>query len=380
MAYAIDEIRLTNSQPGTRRVLAAHRFGQPGARPKAYIQAGLHADEIPGMLVAHHLIRRLAAIAAAGDLMGEVVVVPLANPIGLDQRLNGVLLGRHAFGGAGNFNRGFPDLAGDAAARLGPHLGPDAKRNVATIRAALAESLGRQAPADEVGALRLALLGLALDADIVLDLHCDQEAVVHLYTAEQLWPDAADLAAELGCRAVFLADQSGGDPFDEACSSPWWRLASQFGAKIPIPLACLAATVELRGQSDVDDATAEADAAALLRVLCRRGLIAGAAPPPPALGCAATPLAGVDRIAAPAAGIVVHHRRLGEVIAAGEVVATLVDPAAPDAATARLPLVARSSGVLWSRCRARLAAAGDVVASIAGAAPLRERTGALLTD
>ena len=33
------------------------RFGTPGARPKAYLQAGLHADELPGMLVLHKLAR-----------------------------------------------------------------------------------------------------------------------------------------------------------------------------------------------------------------------------------------------------------------------------------------------------------------------------------
>ena len=36
---------------GTERTLTAWRYGRAGARPKAYLQAAIHADEIPGMLV-----------------------------------------------------------------------------------------------------------------------------------------------------------------------------------------------------------------------------------------------------------------------------------------------------------------------------------------
>ena len=38
------------------------------------------------------------------------------------------------------------------------------------------------------------LFGLAVDADIVLDLHCDGEALLHLYTTPGCWPQAALLA------------------------------------------------------------------------------------------------------------------------------------------------------------------------------------------
>ena len=44
-------IALPPVAPGTRREIEVLRFGTPGARPKAYLQAGLHADELPGMLV-----------------------------------------------------------------------------------------------------------------------------------------------------------------------------------------------------------------------------------------------------------------------------------------------------------------------------------------
>ncbi|MDH3689406.1 MAG: succinylglutamate desuccinylase/aspartoacylase family protein [Gammaproteobacteria bacterium] len=57
----ITSIQLPQMSPGSRRTLKVMRFGSPGARPKAYLQAGVHADEIPGLLVLHHLIQRLNA-------------------------------------------------------------------------------------------------------------------------------------------------------------------------------------------------------------------------------------------------------------------------------------------------------------------------------
>ncbi len=66
---------------------------------------------------------------------------------------------------------------------------------------------------------------------MVLDLHCDGEAEVHLYTQAASLDRLMPLAALTGCRAVLLADVSGGNPFDEAVSRPWLDLA----ARLPRP-------------------------------------------------------------------------------------------------------------------------------------------------
>src|SRR5690349_640314 len=110
---------------GTTRSLTMHRFGAPGARPKVYVQAGLHADEIPGMLTAHHLINQLDEAERRGDIKGEILVVPVANPIGLDQYVAGRLLGRTSLEQGSNFNRGFADLVDRIAPLVEPRLGDD---------------------------------------------------------------------------------------------------------------------------------------------------------------------------------------------------------------------------------------------------------------
>lgn len=139
--HRIDRLALPAASPGARHELLALRFGAPGARPKAYLQASLHADETPALLVAHHLLALLEAADAAGEIRGEVVLVPFANPIGLGQQLLGSQIGRFALDGGGNFNRGFPDLGPDVADRVAGRLGPDAAANVEAIRSAFGAAL-----------------------------------------------------------------------------------------------------------------------------------------------------------------------------------------------------------------------------------------------
>lgn len=378
MAPRTEVLPILTASPGTSRVLTVHRFGKAGARPKAYLQASLHADEIPGMLVQHHLQSLLAAAEARGEINGEVVLVPYANPIGLAQFADGTHLGRYEAGGAGNFNRNWPDLFTPIVDGLADQLGSDEAANVAAIRAAQLDHLAAQEPGSELESLRLALASLAVDADLVWDLHCDDESLMHLFLIPAHWPKAADLGADLRCRAVLLADDSGGNSFDETFSTPWTRLAEHY-PQHPIPAACLAGTVELRGRSDVDDATAKADAEALFHSLQRFGVIAGDPPPPPAPLCEATPLDGTDSVRTPVTGILAYAVELGDQVKAGDTIAWIVDPtASPE--KARTPVTTRASGVVLSRRAHRYVRPGMVIAKVVGDTALPHRQGGYLLE
>ncbi len=73
--------------------------------------------------------------------------------------------------------------------------------------------------------LNLAVTGTS---DVMLDLHCDQDAVLHMYTHTRLWPHMRDLALELQAHCTLLAEVSGDEPIDEVCSSPWAALAGVY--------------------------------------------------------------------------------------------------------------------------------------------------------
>jgi hypothetical protein len=369
MTHRIERLPLGAGTPGTRREVMLHRFGTPGARPKAYFQAAIHADEIPALLAAHHLVRRLMAAEAEGAIQGEVVVVPFANPIGLDQQVNSYHLGRHELGGGGNFNRNWPDLAPAAAEKVASKLTESEDANVATIRAALLEAVAEMTPLTQLNALRQVLAGQAVDADLVFDLHCDDDALMHLFVIPQHWPLAAGIAAELGCRAVMLSEDSGGGSFDETFSMPWVKLAGLYPDH-PIPAACLASTVEFRGQRDVSDRLAEQDGAALFRALQRHGVIAGDPGPLPEALCEATPLAGCEFVKAPAPGVLSYQVALGERVERDQVIAWLIDPAAEDPNAGRRAIRAGTAGLILSRRDRFYLQPGETLAKVVGREPL----------
>ena len=373
-------ICLPVTSPGTRRELRAIRYGNPDARPKAYLQAALHADEIPGMLVLHHLDRLLEGADKTGDIKGTVVLVPVANPIGLSQFVRGHLSGRFALDNGVNFNRDYPAISNEVSDRIKSSLSQNAAENVALIRQHVAAVVAQQPAQDELADLRKSLLMLACDADICLDLHCDAEAVMHVYLGTPLWPEAMDLPAQLYSEATLLAEVSGGNPFDEAVGGIWWSLAKRF-SDYPIPPACLSATVELRGGRDVCHESAQHDASNLFRFLIRRGIIAGDPGPLPELLAPATPLRGVEVVTAPCAGIVVYCKKPGDDVAAGETVAEIIDIWSDAAESRTVPVRARVSGVMYSHRADRHTRPGQTLCRIAGAEPLPERKGHnLLSD
>ena len=356
------------SQGGSsmRCQLTSYHFGRPGSGPKVYIQAALHADEVPGMLVSQFLRKELTALE--DRLKGEVILVPAANPIGLAQAIHGAPFGRFDLTTGTNFNRAYKHVAQDLKASLDGLLSSDQDANVALVRAHAKKSVAEWQPATDADALKKILLGMAIDADIVLDLHCDNEAVIHIYTGTPLEGAIMPLAALMGAHAVLLALEGGGEPFDEACSRLWWDLADHFGAQFPIPKdGCLSTTIELRGEMDVGYEYAQRDAHALMQFLARSQVIDLPLAELPAPLCQATPLEGVQPISAPHAGVLVFVREMGERVRAGDVIADLIDPVSGKTT----PLTSTVDGVFFARTAHRHLLRGMAVAKIAGATAYR---------
>ncbi|MBT9466161.1 succinylglutamate desuccinylase/aspartoacylase family protein [Hydrogenophaga sp.] len=368
------EYPLLSPSLGSQKTLVGFHFGTPGARPKVYIQASLHAEELPGMLVAHHLRERLEEAEKAGLLLGEVIVVPAANPIGLSQRLDHRAMGRFEFDTAQNFNRHYPDMAAAVLTDASSRMGPDAHANVATVRKLVSEWLIQWQPASELDSMRRRLLLLSHDADLVLDLHCDNDAVMHLYSEEACWPPFEPLARLLGCQAVLLARESGGGPFDERLSGLWWQLAAALraqGVKAPLPQACASTTVELRGEGDVSHDLARQDAQAIFAFLEHTGALAAVAPRTlPPMVCKPTPLAGSQTLRSPVPGVLVFLAKPGTHLDVGDVVAEVIDPTAPGLARVH-EVRSEVSGVLYASVRERYIVSGGEVGKIAGATPFR---------
>lgn len=353
---------------GTQRQVTSLHFGRAANGRKAYVQASLHADELPGMLTAHRLRALLEAAEAADEIPGEVVLVPVCNPIGLDQSLMHHQVGRFELLTMENFNRSYPDFFHLIKDRIAPRLTQDADTNKAVVRAAMHEALQEQPVTTELESLRLVLMGLSCDADVVLDLHCDFEAILHLYVEQPMLDTMAPLARLLGARTVLWARGSGQSiSFDEALSGPWWRLQEHFADRAPIPLGCASTTVELRGQTDVSDALATQDAQAITAYLRHVGVMSGPAPALPEPQCEPTPLAGTQASHAPHPGVIDFVAQVGDRVAAGQLLARVIDPLTPRATEIRSGI----EGTVYARHNLRWATAGMELCRVAGRTPIR---------
>lgn len=351
------EHTLPGGIPGTQYRFQSYHFGEAGHdAPHVYLQAGLHADELPGVLLLHRLRKRLKVLEAEGKLAGQVTLVPMCNPIGMAQHWAGQHHGRFETGSGENFNRHYPDISRQAA----DHMAQQALSPREALRAALA-ALPRNQPLDS---LRYMLMDMALAADMVLDIHCDSEATLHLYGNHRHSVAATELAGFLQAGATLLCDEAGGMSFDDAVVQNWRRLEQYVGRTLAIPFAV---TVELRGVADVDDRFAAQDEGALLAWLVAQGVLRGelvAAPQPP---CAPTPLEGVECVVAPHGGIVVYQLPYGQWLSAGSRLGYVLDPLSGETT----PLDARHGGFYYARVAGRLVTAGTEVAFIATTTPIR---------
>jgi predicted deacylase len=235
------------------------------------------------------------------------------------------------------------------------------------------DALDEQKPHTELESQRLALQKLSYDADVVLDLHCDLDAALHIYTNPDIWDEVEPLARYLDSKASLLALNSVGNPFDEIHSFCWSDLRARFGARFPVPNGGISVTVELRSQHDVSYEFADADAQGIINYLIHRGVIEATAPAMPELVYPATPLAGAEPIVAPVSGVLVFRAKVGTVVKAGDAIADVVDPLT-DTVT---PLNCTTTGMLYARQIARFATAGMEVARVASATAYR--TGSLLS-
>lgn len=366
MSHTVEKIALKSPSPGTRRFLTVHRFNSQKAGPKVYLQAALHADEWPGLLTLQHLLDQLIELDAQDKLAGEIVLVPYANPIGMDQKINGTVLGRQSFSAEGNFNRNWPDLSAVALKALAR----DPKVSVAGIRADLLEAVQQLPTQTPLNHLKATLLGLSIDSDIMLDVHCDSEALVHIYSNYRHQEQAHLLAKYMRSPVLLLEDEPGGSPFDASHVLPWVAV-EHAGYKA----SCFSVTIELRGFADVNDQMAKQDAQGLLNYLIAEKVVDLPLVNAEFDEIAVTNLDAVDSVMAPCSGIICWKKSLGEYIEKDQLIAEVVDIECQYPEQSRTPIYSRATGILFATAMGKLVTEGDNVGKIAGNAKLENISG-----
>ncbi|MCB6185107.1 M14 family metallopeptidase [Leeia sp. TBRC 13508] len=379
MAYRSKSIQLPAVAPGASYFLKLHEFIGTRTLKSAYIHAGIHADEHPGLLVMNHLGNLLNELDKQNKILGRIVLVPFANPIGMAQKIFGHVVGRFNLDNGENFNRNYPCIYDKVSKELTKIAFE--WNDIAGFKEWFISLLDQEGTLDPVAANKLELLKEAFRHDIVLDLHCDTGSILHIYSATDQQERAERLASCVNVKTVFLEEEAGGKPFDESYAKPW-KLLRRAGL-VDEQHQGFSATIELRGQTDVSDAQALEDAYGIIRFLIAEGILSKDALPPSKLIKPETPvkiypLEGVAHIIAPATGVLVFHKKLGELVSAQALIGEVI-PIDGGIDAKRIPIFSQTSGIIVVQHHIKLVRVGQRIALVAGEQPLTNRvTGKLL--
>jgi len=370
---------LVGDTPGRSTELNYFRIGPPDAIKKVYLQAALHADEQPGILILHHLLQLLRDADAAGELNAQFVLFPMVNPLGMGDIEFGQHQGRYNRSSGVNHNRDWPVLYDVVGPGLVAKLGADAAENILLIRDALREWAANLSRVTAFEQWRQCVISEACDADYVFDVHCDDDSLVHIFSIPQLAENMQQLANWTGAAATMLAEDSGGGSFDEVWPAVWLRLADACPDK-PVPLSVVSCTLEYRGQFDTFDHLNRQDAQNLYGYFQEQGLISGKAVGEKIEAAAPTDLRATEYLRAPQAGLLAYCVELGDWVEKGDRIADLIQLDGEGAFVTRTPLLAGTSGQVISRMVTKYVWANANVSKIVGSEILESRNGNLLSD
>ncbi len=379
MSYEHIRKTLVGDAPGRQTEFNYYRVGPAAATGKVYLQAAIHADEQPGILILHHLLELLRSADAAGELAAEFVLLPMVNPLGMGDIEFGKHQGRYNRASGVNYNRGWLELYDLLSADFAAGLDDDGGGNIARVRAALRDGAAALPENTAFEQWQKILVTEACDADYVFDLHCDDDALMYIYTLPQMADEMQQLADWTGAAATLVAEEGGGNSFDEVWPAVWLRLARENPDR-PLPLPLLSCTLEYRGQIDTFDALNRRDAENLYGFFQDRGLIGGEPIGEKGSAAAATDLRATEFLRAPDAGLIVFCVELGQRVERGDRIADLLLLDGDNAFVERRPLLAGTSGLVLSRTVNKYVWANTNVAKIVGDEILESRSGNLLSD
>lgn len=329
-------------------------------RPLAYVQANVHGGELQG----NAAILALFEVLEKEPLRGTVVLVPRVNPIGANQQLGDYVSGVYDVLTGGNFNRGYLNLTGPSRSAASCYVDVDSfaaahqSSTVGEIRDGFRASLLAALDAIEEEAklwgadtrldLALPIQRMAVEADLILDLHTGDRAPRYLYVPE----GAVAAARAFGFPFVLEVPARFGGALDEASFVPWQDLSEAFVrlGRTDVPRLVDGFTVELGSMNAFSIEAGREDARRIASALRHYGILDGEpeAPPTKVTACS---VGDYRSLHAPVGGLVDFAVAPGTPVKAGDVVARIVDfsrcrTLPPRAAEAVVEVLAPADGLV----------------------------------
>ncbi|WP_133309785.1 succinylglutamate desuccinylase/aspartoacylase family protein [Parashewanella spongiae] len=276
--------------------------------PSVYIQANVHGAEVQGNAVIFELMKQLENT----HLNSVVTLVPLANPMGINQKSGEFTLGRFDPITGINWNREYYDHNFDIEYWYTKNQSHNDSDLFSAFRQTLLSSCQQrlQNPWGISTGQRLAteLQILGHQADIVFDLHTGPKSCKHMYCPEY----AIDAAQYFSIPYVLVMPNDFAGAMDEAMFCPWWKLselAETQGRQLDV--AVNAFTLELASQERIDMNDAKIDANGILAYLSHKGVITEKVTPVK-MDRYACQLENYKKFYAPTAGMIEYLAPLGE--------------------------------------------------------------------
>jgi len=328
MIPIISTIPVVQLASGDRLSLQVYQF--QGAIPgkKAYLQSNLHGAEISGNAVIYQLIEFFRCLDST-ELIGEIWLVPVCNPVGVNQRSHHFSPGRYNLYDGVNWNRIFWDFEKQGEDILGfaqSQINLDADTVKVNYRKAIALSFAKELakinapscrPYREL--FRYQLQSLCLDADYVLDLHTStNQSLDYLYCFSSREESAKAFLLD---RAI-LMNEYDGDAFDEAFLKPWLaleRILAELGS--PISFDIESWTLELGSGMEINPESVGKGLRGIKNYLASKGLLKIDGFPLPETAnhqVIFTPKNLVKEYYAPAGGMIQNRVELGSFVKKGD--------------------------------------------------------------
>lgn len=353
-------------------MLQTYRF--VGDRPgkKVYIQANLHGAELAGNAVIHELIQWLSQLDDT-TLKGEICLVPVCNPMGVNQRAHNFASGRYNPYDGRDYNRIFWDYektGADILAFARSHLDSPVTAIVTAYRQQIQNAFAAQlaaiaaptgVPVHEL--YRIRLQALALDADYVVDLHSStNEGLDYVY----YFRDRDQSACYFGLDFGILLDKYDGDAFDEAFIKPWLALEAAF-EQLGRSLHCdiEAWTLELGTGMQLNPQSVERGLKGVKNYLVRKGLLAEVTVNDVSEVCMALAhRSQVTKYYATTGGVIENRVRPGTEVKAGDLLYQLLCFNKLESLPGVLDVQAQSAGLVYDVSTNRALSQGEYVLSL----------------
>ncbi len=374
MLPIIETIPIVQLASGDRLFIQVYKFIGDNPGPKAYIQSNLHGAEIAGNAVIHQLIEFLQGVDAS-QITGEIWLVPVCNPLGINQRSQHFSSGRyHSYDGK-DWNRIFWDYEKEATdihdfayslINVDPEEIEEYYRQIILEKFhQLQKDINAASGVPFVEQYRYKLQSLSLDANYVIDCHSStNQGLDYLYCFHSREESAKAFLLDY----AILMTEYDGDAFDEAGMKPWLALENSLAKQgKPIQFDVESWTLELGTGMQMNPQSVTKGVRGIQNYLAKKGMLDIPGFPLPETEFHPVIFIRKDRIRkyyATAGGMIQKQLPLGTVVQTGDCLYQLLSFDKTGKPPKIIDIPAVEPGLIFDVCTNYSANQGDYVLSI----------------